>query len=89
MSRYARQTILPEVGEDGQARLAAATLAVVLFRFFDLIVPVVTGAVAARRSVADADESSRELLPASIIWLASWIIGSLVSSDVMSNPVEG
>ncbi|MEM6905525.1 MAG: ThiF family adenylyltransferase, partial [Pseudomonadota bacterium] len=29
MTRYARQTLLPEVGEDGQARLAAARVLVV------------------------------------------------------------
>ncbi len=29
MTRYARQTILPEVGGDGQARLAAARILVV------------------------------------------------------------
>jgi hypothetical protein len=45
------------------ASVAAATLSVVLFRFFDLLVPVITGALAARRPVEPAP-APVEALPA-------------------------
>ena len=57
------------------ASLAAATLAVVLFRFFDLLVPVLTGALAARRRGLPAPIESLpapvESLPAPMVLVAA------------------
>ncbi len=52
------------------ASVAAATLAVVLFRFFDLLVPVITGALAARRP-PEPPLAAIELLPAAPAALAA------------------
>ncbi|MBO9474032.1 HesA/MoeB/ThiF family protein [Shimia sp. R10_1] len=57
MSRYARQMILPEVGEDGQARLAAAHVLVIgAGGLAAPALPLLAGAGVARITIVDGDQ---------------------------------
>ena len=72
--RYARQTMLPEIGEEGQRRLAASAVLIVgLGGLGSAVAPSLTGAGVGRLGLADPDTVSESNLPRQTLYTESQI----------------
>lgn len=72
--RYARQTMLPEIGEEGQRRLAASSVLIVgLGGLGSAVAPYLTGAGVGRLGLADPDRVSASNLPRQTLYTESQI----------------
>ncbi len=72
--RYARQTMLPEIGEEGQRRLAASAVLIVgLGGLGSAVAPSLTGAGVGRLGLADPDRVSVSNLPRQTLYTESQI----------------
>ena len=70
--RYARQTMLPEIGEEGQRRLAASSVLIVgLGGLGSAVAPSLTGAGVGRLGLADPDRVSASNLPRQTLYTES------------------
>lgn len=68
--RYARQTMLPEVGDEGQRRLAAASVLLVgLGGLGSAVAPYLAGAGIGRMGLADPDTVSESNLPRQTLYI--------------------
>ena len=72
--RYARQTMLPEIGDEGQRRLAASSVLIVgLGGLGSAVAPYLTGAGVGRLGLADPDRVSESNLPRQTLYTESQI----------------
>ena len=70
--RYARQTMLPEIGEEGQRRLAASSVLIVgLGGLGSAVAPCLAGAGVGRLGLADPDRVSASNLPRQTLYTES------------------